>query len=120
MILPITLFFYLCLRVRSFFGLFIVFNNLSSTLMILYLSLKCFPLRLPQSMDSDERNLLVPRYEGIPSPSTEYFCWLKEEPLAKMEERRKPKVLFMGVPRNFLAPAAFRVARSLNLSINSE
>ena len=71
-------------------------------------------------MDSDERNLLVPRYEGIPSPSTEYFFWLKEEPLAKMDERRKPKVLFMGVPRSFLAPVAFRVARSLNLSINSE
>ena len=75
---------------------------------------------LHQSMDWEERNLLVPLYEGIPSPSTENFCWLNDDPFAKMDDRRKPNVLFIGVPLSFLAPAALRVARRLNFFINSE
>ena len=75
---------------------------------------------LHQSMDWEERNLLVPLYEGIPSPSTENFCWLNDDPFAKMDDRRKPNVLFIGVPLSFLAPAALRVARRLNFFIDSE
>ena len=59
-------------------------------------------------------------YEGIPSPSTENFCWLNDDPFAKMEEMRKPMILFIGVPLSFLAPADLSVARSLNFSTNSE
>ncbi len=37
-------------------------------------------------------------YEGIPSPSMENSCWLNDDPFAKMDYRRKPNVLFIGVP----------------------
>ena len=45
---------------------------------------------------------------------------MNDDPFAKMGDRRKPNVLFIGVPLSFLAPAALRVARRLNFFINSE
>ena len=62
----------------------------------------------------------MPLCEGIPSPSAENICLLNDEPFAKMDDRRKPDILFIGVPLSFLAPAALRVARRLNFFINSE
>ena len=62
----------------------------------------------------------MPLYEGIPSPSAENFCWLNDDPFAKMDDRRNPNILFIGVPLSFLAPAALRVAKRLNSFIDSE
>ena len=62
----------------------------------------------------------MPLYEGIPSPSTENFCWLNDDPFAKMDDRRNPNILFIGVPLSFLAPVVMRVARRLNFFIYFE
>ena len=47
----------------------------------------------------------------MPSSSEENFCCWKDEPLAKMDERRKPKIRDTGTPLSFLAPALFRMER---------
>ena len=62
----------------------------------------------------------MPLYEGIPSPSAENFCWLNDGSFAKMDDRRNPNILFIGVLLSFLAPAALRVVRRLNFFIDSE
>ena len=54
-------------------------------------------------------------YEGIPSPLTENFCWLNDDPFEKMDDKRKPKILFIGVPLSFLAPAPLRVGKKVEL-----
>ena len=40
----------------------------------------------------------------MPSSFEENFCSWKDEPLAKMDERRKPKNRDTGTPLSFLAP----------------
>ena len=62
----------------------------------------------------------MPLGEGIPSPSAENICLLNDEPFAKMDDRRKPDILFIGVPLSFLAPATLREERRLNFFIDSE
>ena len=94
--------------------------TLSSTNSAEMISAAVTAVTLHQSMDREEGNLLMPLYEGIPSPLTENFCWLNDDPFAKMDDRRKPKILFISVPLSFLAPTPLRVARSLNFLINSE
>ena len=45
---------------------------------------------------------------------------MNDDPFAKMDDRRKPNILFIGVPLSFLAPAPLRVARRLNFFIDFE
>ena len=40
----------------------------------------------------------------MPSSFEENFCCWKDEPLAKMDEKRKPKIRDTGTPLSFLAP----------------
>ncbi|MDD7201510.1 MAG: hypothetical protein SPF89_05440 [Sphaerochaetaceae bacterium] len=72
-----------------------------------------------QSIPSAERKRLVLLEEGAPKPPSANFRCLKEDPLAKTDARRKPKILETGMPRSFLAPALRRMARSPYLRMES-
>ena len=82
-------------------------------------------MSLLNGVSSATRHLNVPApassaFMLIGSSSAENFYCLNDDPFAKMDDRRKPNILFIGVPLSFLAPAALRVARRLNFFIDFE
>ena len=72
-----------------------------------------------QPIPSAERKRLVLLEEGTPKPPSSNFRCLKEDPLAKTDAMRKPKIHETGIPRSFLAPALRRKARNPYLRMKS-